>query len=201
MKPAIFSLLLIPALASTAALAAGDAERGKAKSAQCIACHGADGNSVNPQWPKIAGQSTQYLYKQLQMFKEKQRVNPLMNPQVASLSEQDMHDLAAYFESQTPTPGATDEQLLELGEAIYRGGNREEGVPACISCHGPKGSGNPAAVFPRLSYQHAAYVAQRLYNYRDGKEVYPGSEVMSDVVKRLSDEEIEAVSSYVQGLH
>ena len=184
-----------------AASAAGDPERGKMKAAQCVACHGTDGNSVNPQWPKIAGMAEQYIYKQLRMFKQKQRVNPLMNPQASMLSDQDMHDLAAYYRMQAPSPGATDEKLLKPGEAIYRGGIPEEGVPACMSCHGPNGSGNPPAGFPRLSYQHAAYVAQRLRNYRDGKESYPGSEIMTGVVARLSDEEIEAVSSYVQGLH
>ena len=196
---------LLPLLASIAfagtATAEGDPERGKAKTAQCVACHGPDGNSPNPLWPKIAGQSERYIYKQLQMFKRNERVNPLMNPQTAALSEQDMHDLAAYYSSQTASPGATDEKMLELGQAVYRGGNPEEGVPACMSCHGPKGSGNPAALFPRLSHQHAAYVAQRLRNYRDGKETYPGAEVMSGVVKRLTDEEIEAVAAYVQGLH
>ena len=194
-----FPLLFVLAIPN--AFAVGDAERGKTKTAQCVACHGVNGNSVNPQWPKIAGQSTQYIYKQLQMFKKKQRVNPLMNPQVAALSEEDMHDIAAYYAAQATSPGATDEKLLELGQAIYRGGIPQEGVPACMSCHGPKGSGNPAAGFPRVSYQHAVYVEQRLRNYRDGKEVYPGAEIMSGVVKRLSNEDIKAVSSYVQGLH
>ena len=183
------------------AVSAGDAEQGKAKSAQCVACHGADGNSVNPQWPKIAGQSAGYIYKQLQMFKQMQRVNALMAPMVANLSEQDMHDLAAYYASREMSPGAAAEQLVEAGQLIYRGGVPEKGVPACMSCHGPRGSGNPAALFPRLSYQHATYTVQRLREYRDGKADYPGAEVMSGVSTRLSDEEIEAVASYIQGLH
>ncbi len=202
MKP--LTLLSLPAiaLAGTAAAAdAGDPERGRTKTVQCIACHGPSGNSANPQWPKIAGQSKEYIYKQLQMFKQRQRINPLMNPQAAVLSEQDMRDVAAYYESQTVSPNATDENLFELGKAIYRGGIPEEGVPACMSCHGPSGSGNPAAGFPRLSHQHAAYVAQRLRNYRDGKETYPNAEIMSGVVGRLNNDEIKAVSSYVQGLH
>ena len=199
MKLLVFLTLLCTT--TVAAAEAGDPERGKTKTAPCVACHGANGNSVNPQWPKIAGQSKEYIYKQLQMFKLKQRVNPLMNPQVAALSEQDMRDIAAYYESQAPSPGATDEKLLELGQAIYRGGVFKKGVPACMSCHGPAGGGNPAAGFPRVSYQHSVYVAQRLRNYRDGKEVYPNAEIMSGVVNRLNDAEIEAVSSYVQGLH
>ena len=201
MKPLIVLFLLGVAAVVGVASAAGDAERGKTKTAQCVACHGVDGNSINPEWPKIAGQSPQYIYKQLQMFKNKQRVNPLMSAQVAVLSEQDMHDIAAYYAAQPTSPGATEESLLELGQAIYRGGIPEEGVPACMSCHGPTGSGNPAAGFPRVSYQHANYVEQRLLNYRDGKETYPGSEIMNGVVRRLSDEQIKAVSSYVQGLH
>ncbi len=200
--PMLAGLLLL-ACNSGFAESAGDAEQGKAKSAQCVACHGADGNSINPQWPKIAGQSAEYIYKQLQMFKQKQRINPLMNSQVANLSEQDMHDLAAYYTSQTISPGAADEQLLEAGQLIYRGGIPEKGVPACMSCHGPKGSGNPAALFPRLSYQHAPYTAERLHEYRarDEDYNYPGAEIMFGVSERLSDEEIEAVSSYIQGLH
>ena len=193
--------MLILAWSGGFAASAGDAEQGKAKSAQCVACHGVDGNSVNPQWPKIAGQSADYIYKQLQMFKQMQRVNPLMNPQMANLSEQDMHDLAAYYASQAMSPGAADERLVEAGQLIYRGGIPEKGVPACMSCHGPSGSGNPAALFPRLSYQHATYTAQRLREYRDGKADYSGAEVMSGVSERLNDKEIEAVASYIQGLH
>lgn len=201
MKAAVLFLPIGLLWAAGLAIAAGDPEKGKAKSAQCVACHGVDGNGVNPQWPKIAGQSAAYIYKQLKLFKQMQRVNPLMNPQASVLSEQDMHDLAAYYESQETSSGAADEKLLELGQLVYRGGIPEKGVPACMSCHGPRGSGNPAALFPRLSYQHATYTAQRLRDYRDGKVTYPGAEIMSGVVSRLSDEEAEAVASYIQGLH
>ena len=201
MKRFTLLFLLSFTLMGNFALAAGDIAKGQAKSAQCVACHGVDGNSTNPLWPKIAGQSAQYIYKQLEMFKMKIHINPLMNAQAATLSEQDMHDLAAYFSSQKTSIGTTDEKLLELGQKVYRGGIPDKGVPACMSCHGPKGGGNPAAHFPKLSHQHAAYVAHELRDYRDGKEEYPSAKIMSGVVSRLSDEEIEAVASYVQGLH
>ena len=194
-------LLLLILLPFDGLAATGDAGKGKAKSVQCVACHGVDGNSVNPQWPKIAGQSAAYIYKQLQMFKQMKRVNVLMNPQAGMLSEQDMHDLAAYYSSLKRSPGATDEELLEAGQLIYRGGIPDKGVPACMSCHGPRGSGNPAALFPRVSYQHATYSSQRLRDYRDGKVTYPGAEIMSGVSTRLSDEDIRAVAAYLQGLH
>ena len=193
--------ILWPSLVAFSALAtAGNMELGKQKSAQCVACHGPDGNSVNPQWPKIAGQSAQYIIKQLNFFKNNERINPLMNLQALRLSEEDINNLAAHYETQTTSPGAADESLFELGQSIYRGGNPKVGVPACISCHGPNGAGNPAAGFPKLSYQHATYTAARLKKYRSG-EKYSGAEIMNGVSTFLSDQDIEAVASYIQGLH
>ena len=116
------------------------------------------------------------------------------------MSEEDINNLAAHFETQTTSPGAADENLFELGQSIYRGGNPKVGVPACISCHGPNGAGNPAAGFPKLSYQHATYTAARLKKYRSG-EKYSGAEIMNGVSTFLSDQDIEAVASYIQGLH
>ena len=195
----ILFLSIVFALVSTVATA-GDIALGAQKSTQCVACHGSDGNSGNPQWPKIAGQSAQYIVTQLNFFRENERVNPLMNPQVSLLSDDDVQNLAVYFESQTTSPGATDPDLLEMGQNLYRGGNPKTGVPACISCHGPNGAGNPAAGFPKLSYQHAAYITDRLKKYRAG-EKYSGAEIMNGVVIYLSDTEIKAVASYIQGLH
>ena len=181
--------------------AQSDVELGKSISMSCAACHSADGNSVNPQWPKIAAQSAQYIIKQLKHFKNNERVNPLMNSQAAALSDDDMKHLAAYFESIERSPGAADEKLVEAGEKLYRGGNSESGVPACISCHGPNGKGNPAAGFPNISYQHAPYTIERLKKYRSAAESYAGVEIMNSIAAKLTDEEIEAVSSYMQGLH
>lgn len=151
----IHSLTLVSAfLCATSVMAAGDVAAGKQKSAACAACHGVDGNSSNPEWPKLAGQNPQYLYKQLVDYKENRRENALMAGQVAPLSDQDMQDLAAYFSSQTGTPGSVDPAQVGLGETVYRGGNLKTGVAACSACHGPTGVGNPAAKFPKISGQH-----------------------------------------------
>lgn len=184
----------------TAIIAEGDPEAGAGKVTTCVACHGVGGNSTNPEWPKLAGQGAKYIIKQLQLFRDNQRINSLMNAQVANLSDRDMADIAAYYQNQAPLPSAADESLATLGEQIYRGGIAESKVPACLSCHGPDGAGNPAANFPRVSYQHATYLTARLRQYRAG-ETYPGSEIMNDVAKGLTDEQIEAVASYMQGLH
>ncbi|MBS1225670.1 MAG: cytochrome c subfamily, partial [Proteobacteria bacterium] len=130
---------------ATAALAAGDPTAGKAKSAVCAACHNADGNSAVTQYPKLAGQSADYLVKQLQEYKSGARVNAIMVGMVAPLSPQDMEDLAAYFASQQIARGTTDPALAPAGEAMFRGGNLTSGVAACSACHGATGAGNPAA--------------------------------------------------------
>ena len=136
---------------ATAALAAGDPTAGKAKSAVCAACHNADGNSTVTQYPKLAGQSADYLVKQLQEYKSGARVNAIMVGMVAPLSPQDMEDLAAYFSSQQVARGAADPALAPAGEAMFRGGNLTSGVAACAACHGATGAGNPAAKFPALA--------------------------------------------------
>ncbi|MGH8501227.1 MAG: c-type cytochrome [Gammaproteobacteria bacterium] len=180
---------------------AADAQAGQAKSAPCAACHGVDGNSVNPQWPKLAGQHPQYIYKQLQDFKSKARVNPIMNAQAASLSQKDMRDLAAYYAAQTTAPAAADKDKLWSGERVYRGGVAARDVPACMACHGPAGAGNAAAVFPKLSHQHAQYVAAQLRAYRAGERTNDPAEMMRDIAGRMSEAEIEAVAQYISGLH
>jgi cytochrome c553 len=184
------------------AVAAGDIAAGKAKSATCAGCHGVDGNSANPEWPKLAGQHADYLEKQLHDFKAgAERSNAMMAPMVASLSEQDMADLAAYYSAQTLQVGAADESLVERGEKIYRGGNPVTGVAACIACHGPAGAGNPAANFPALSGQHAKYVENQLYAFKKGDRSNDAGKMMRNTAAKMTAEEIEAVSSYVQGLH
>ena len=193
--------ILSVSLLCGSAWAVGDPEQGLAKSQVCVACHNVDGNSTNVEWPKIAGQSAAYIYKHLQFFKTGQRVNPLMNSLAMGLSEQDMHDLASYYESMKISPGSADKELVETGGHLYRGGNLKTGVPACIACHGPRGNGNPAAGFPKLSHQHATYVANRLRNYRAGAYNYPGAEIMNGISTNMTDDEISAVSSYIQGLH
>ena len=205
MKISIQLLLLILVFGCHSLFAAGDAEAGKAKSAPCAACHGVDGNSANPAWPKLAGQGAPYIVDQLSKFKEGIRRNPLMDAQAAGLSEQDMHDLAAFYSTQTTTPGAANPELVELGEAIYRGGIINKAVTACSACHGPTGAGNIPAKFPKLSGQHADYTESRLIAYRaidpTLEKTYPAASIMVSVTERLTDTEIKALAQYIQGLH
>jgi cytochrome c553 len=189
------------ALSVSGAQAAGDAASGKAKSATCAGCHMADGNSVNPIWPKLAGQYPGYLYKQIMDFKSGVRKDPTMSAMAAPLTEQDADDLAAWFSSQQPTPGAADPDQVALGQRIYRGGNADTGVAACTACHGPTGAGNPAANFPRISGQHAAYVEKALKDFRAGDRANDAGKMMQGVAAKMSDKEIAAVAQFVQGLN
>lgn len=189
-------------------LVQGDADAGKQKSATCAACHGADGNSTSPEFPKLAGQHATYIVKQLRNFKagsdpestEVVRMNPTMNGMAAPLSEQDMQDLAVYFENQTMVPGEADPDLVDLGRQIYQGGNMATGVPACMACHSPTGLGNTAAAFPRLAGQHAQYMEAQLKAFRAGQRANDPGQMMRNAAARMTDEEIKAVASYIQGL-
>lgn len=182
-------------------LAAGSKEAGQAKSATCMACHGMDGNSANPEWPSLAGQHPSYIVKQLRHFKAGERQNPLMTPMAAILSDQDMEDLAAYFGSQTLRPtGETEPSKLKLGQRIYRAGLMDRSVPACASCHGPAGAGNPGAGYAAIAGQHATYAALQLRAYKSGTRATDPNMMMRNVASKLSEEEIDAVASYIQGL-
>ena len=180
----------------------GSAEDGKTKAVTCAACHGADGVSVNPLWPNIAGQAAPYLVTQLKAFKDGARKDPLMTSQAMMLSDQDMADLAVYFESlPAPAQSVANPDLVTTGEALYRGGEVSKQVAACMACHGPTGTGNPAAGYPALKGQHAAYTAKQLRDYASGERVSDGkTRVMRDIAGKLSEEEIAALASYVQGL-
>ena len=198
------SLLLGGSLAATSAHAQeGSVEAGRAKSATCAACHGVDGNSVTPDWPMLAGQHANYIVKQLRAFKSGERTDVTMKPFADMLSEQDMLDVAAYFESQKPTPKGADPSLVNLGQQIYRGGVPARGVAACIACHGPDGSGNPLAAYPRISSQHAAYTTKQLNAYRlgDRRSDVDMNQMMRNVAAQLFEDEIRALASYVQGLN
>ena len=184
------------------AWAEGDAAAGQTKSAVCAACHQADGNSTNPEWPKLAGQHAAYIVKQLMDYKAQEtRSNALMLGQVANLSEQDMLDLAAWFASRPTSGGFVDEAQVELGKRIYHGGNGKSGVPACMGCHGPSGVGDPVAGFPRLAGQHATYVAGQLEMFRTETRSNDARRMMRDVAVKLTPAEMAAVSAYVGGLH
>ena len=181
--------------------AQGSVDAGRAKSATCAACHGVDGNSVTPDWPSLAGQHPEYIAKQLKAFKSGDRKSVTMLPFAQMLSDEDALDVAAYFSAQKPTPKGADPALISLGQQIYRGGLPSRGIPACIACHGPTGHGNPFAAFPRIGWQHAAYVTQTLQAYKSGDRASDGaSQMMRNVASLLKDDEIRALASYVQGL-
>lgn len=196
-----FGLLLATMIASAQPLVDGNAKSGKMKSTVCAACHAADGNSTIPQYPKLAGQHATYLFQQLKHFKSGKRDNAIMRIQAARLSVQDMKDLAVYFSQQTMQLAAADEDLVDRGAEIYHAGDVDNGVPACAGCHGPAGMGNAAAVFPRISGQHAQYIAQELKAYRAGERSgYSKAEIMTGVAQNLTNADIKAVASYLQGL-
>ncbi|HJR71865.1 MAG TPA: c-type cytochrome [Gammaproteobacteria bacterium] len=197
------AILLMAALTVTAEGQEGSVEAGRLKSATCAACHGVDGNSVTPDWPMLAGQHASYIVRQLQAFKNGERTDVTMKPFADLLSDQDMLDVAAYFAAQTPTPKGADPALVSLGQQIYRGGVPARGIAACIACHGPDGSGNPLAAYPRVSWQHAAYVTKQLNAYRSGDRTsdVDFDQMMRNVARTLVDDEIRALSSYVQGLN
>lgn len=196
----VVSLMLL----SLPAFAKGDPAAGQAKSAICAACHGMDGNSTVPTWPKLAGQHEQYLVRQVSLIKSGARMVPEMAGITPGLSEQDIEDISAYFASQANNGGVADQSLVKMGERIYRAGNAESGVPACMACHGPAGEGNPLSGYPALAGQHAVYTAKMLTNFRSGEnygEKDAPSKIMNGSAGELTDEEIQAVASYIQGLH
>ena len=181
---------------------------GATKSAVCSACHGPNGNSVNPDWPRLAGQSAVYIAEQLRLFRSGLRANPVMQPLAATLSDQDINDLAVYYEAQTPTGLEADPSYWQGGQALYVRGDRAREVPACIACHGPVGRGNLAAGYPSLRAQQSVYVVKQLNDYASGAR-YAGPNplqasrngtMMFTVAKRLTPEQIRDVASYVQGM-
>jgi cytochrome c553 len=204
MKKVLMIALATLAVTSSASVLAevkGDAAAGKQKAAPCAACHGADGNSAVATYPKLAGQQASYIAKQLQNFKEDKRVDPIMGAQAKPLSEQDMADLAAYYESQTAKEGQGDQTKVALGEAIYKGGNIGNGVAACASCHGPTGEGNAAAKFPQIAGQHADYTKKQLNAFKKAERANDAGNMMRNIAEGMTDEEIDAVAEYIAGLH
>jgi len=188
---------------SAAAPASGSAEAGQAKATSCVACHGVGGNSINPVWPVLAGQHQEYIVKQLKAFKNDERTDPLMTPMAKALSDEDMADLGAYFAAQASTGNLEAEpSKVSEGQRLYRSGEPITGVAACAACHGPAGVGNPTAKYPSIRGQHSAYVAAQLKAYRSGtrKTDQPQNQMMRNIAAKLSDVQIEAVASYVQGL-
>jgi cytochrome c553 len=202
MLAALGMCFLVNGLAVAEGLVEGDAAAGKVKSVTCGACHGADGNSVNPVWPSIAGQHATYIVDQLQAFKTGTRIEPLMLGQVMMLSDEDMRNLAVYYaDMPAAAKSVADPATVDRGERLYRGGDRDNRTSACIACHGPTGRGNPAASYPSLKGQYATYNAAQLRAYASGARKSDGpTRVMRDIAAKLSEEDIVAVSSYIQGL-
>ncbi|MGH1471990.1 MAG: c-type cytochrome [Cellvibrionaceae bacterium] len=215
LKPASVMIgALIGVLAfSNGAVAQGDATAGKAKTTACAACHGADGNSPAAIYPSIAGLGEKYLLKQLQDIQSEERAIPEMTGQLNAMSDQDLQNIAAFYAGQnlalTGAKALTvklnsgeETDGLKLGEALYRFGNVEVGVPSCTGCHSPTGQGNAPAGYPRLGGQHADYIAKQLKAFRGGERVNDGEQMtMRAIASRLSDAEIASVSAYIAGLH
>ncbi len=195
-KQLIAALILVGATGF--AHAAGDAAAGKTKAAACAACHMADGNSMIPTFPKIAGQHVPYVVKQLTAFKAGTRKDATMFGMTAALSEQDMADIAAYFATQSTSVGTADAAKAAIGKKIYQGGNKETGLAACMACHGPAGKGNAGAKFPSITGQHTAYTIKQLKDFRSGAR---SDLMMNDIATKMSDAEIDSVAEFIQGLH
>ncbi|EDN66798.1 cytochrome c4 [Beggiatoa sp. PS] len=202
-------------VATIPANAAGNIEAGKTKSQACMACHGVDGNSLIPMFPKIAGQSVSYIVKQLQDFKAKRRAdldNLGMAPMADSLNEQDRENLAAYFSSQTLKPASSNKaDLAKKGKQIYRKGQIKESVIACVGCHGLKGAGNNKTLefigkatvveAPAIGGQHAAYLVKQLKAFREEKRSNDVGKIMRNIAEGLTDEEMDAVAEYISTLN
>lgn len=183
------------------AFTGGDAATGATKAATCAACHGPTGNSTNPEWPKLAGQSSTYVYQQLKDFKSGTRKQAVMMGMANALTDQDMRDVAAHYAALKTTPGVASKDAVAVASRLYRAGDAARGLPACAACHGPTGAGNPGAAYPRLSGQHATYVGAQLRALRSGeRNVSANGQMMSAVAAKLTDKEIDSLASYVNGL-
>jgi cytochrome c553 len=191
---------VIGVIGGNVALAAGNAETGATKAVVCTACHGPNGNSVNPEWPSLAGLGADYIDAQLLNFKSAKRNNPIMMGIVTTLNPDDMADLAAYFGAQVNTGLEADPSFWKAGEQLYRAGDKDRGIPACMACHGPTGYGNEPAKFPALRGQHSVYVVKQLNDYASGARGTGPNGIMQTIAKRLSPDDMRNVSSYVQGL-
>ena len=206
MNKLLVSLLLtlgVSGIAQAAGTAlVGDAAAGQAKTVVCGACHGPDGNSMAPNFPKLAGQGDKYLLKQLHEIKDGKRQVLEMTGLLTNLSDQDLADIAAYYSSQKNSVGAADPALVERGQALFRGGDVEKGLPSCTGCHSPDGQGNAPAGFPHLGGQHASYIEKQLTDFREGDRTNDGDAMtMRTIAAKLSNKDIKALAQYIQGLH
>jgi cytochrome c553 len=197
----VSTVMLLGLGAGNVAAAAGDVQAGQAKaSTVCLACHGLDGNSVNPEWPSIAGQHEDYIIKQVKAFRAGERTNVLMSPISLTLTDKEIEDTAAYFATQKIKGKEAAKSKVDLGQQIYRGGIVDSKTPACIACHGPNGRGVAAASYPSIRSQYATQVALQLQAYKKGERKTDQNEMMRVIAAKLTDEQIDAVAQYVQGL-
>ena len=196
----ILAATISGAIFNTSALPAGSVEAGATKAAVCSACHGTNGNSINAEWPSLAGLGADYIAEQLKNFKDGKRSNPVMMPIVANLSPDDFADLGAYFDSLTNTGLEADPSYWAAGEKLYRGGDQNRGIPACQACHGPTGAGNEPAKFPALRGQHSVYLIKQLNDYASGTRTTGPNSIMQTIAKRLSPEDMRNLASYIQGI-
>jgi cytochrome c553 len=207
----VVSALTLGLAGATMAAEKGDATAGAAKASTCIACHGPGGNSLDVTLgPVIAGQNASYSRDQIRRIKTGQRPNPVMQPLVKDLTDQDIADVAAYFANQTPTGNEADPSYWKDGEKLYRSGDAARGIPACTACHGPQGRGNPAAGYPALQAQFAVYTVKQLDGYaadtryaRDAAgqpQAGPNAPIMKVIAARLTAEDRRNLASYLQGI-
>jgi cytochrome c553 len=185
---------------TTLAIPAPSAEAGATKAATCQACHGANGNSTNPDWPSLAGLGADYIAEQLNNFKTGKRSSPVMMPMTVNLTANDMADLGLYFDSLTNTGLEADPSFWQAGEKLYRGGDQARGIPACMACHGATGKGNEPAKFPALRGQQSTYVVKQLNDYASGTRATGPNGIMQTIAKRLSADDIRDLASYAQGI-
>jgi cytochrome c553 len=196
----ILAAAICGAVINTSAISAGSAEAGATKAVTCGACHGANGNSVNPEWPSLAGLGADYITEQLTNFKSGKRVNAIMLGMAATLSPDDMADLGAYFDSLKNTGLESDPSYWQAGQKLYRGGDPSRGIPACMACHGPTGAGNEPGKFPALRGQHSVYVIKQLNDYASGARTTGPNGIMQTIAKRLSPDDMRNLAAYVQGI-
>ena len=198
----VAGMLFFAALSMVPAAMAGNAEAGKTKAAACGGCHGMDGNSMIPAYPKLAGQNEAYIVKQIKDFKANStRQNAIMLGMAAGLSDEDAADIGAYYQSQQLASAATfDESKLVVGREIYKGGNLQTGVPACQACHGPNGSGTAGIGYPQLGGQYADYTLAQLKAFKDGTRTNDDKELMRSIVEKMSEEDMAAVANYIASL-
>jgi cytochrome c553 len=196
----ILSATIFSTFVSTSAFPAPSVEAGATKAATCQACHGANGNSTNTEWPSLAGIGADYIAEQLKNFKTGKRASPVMMPMAANLTPDDMADLGAYFDSLTNSGLEADPSFWQAGEKLYRGGDQARAIPACMACHGPTGRGNTPAKFPALRGQQPGYVVKQLNDYASGTRATGPNGIMQTIAKRLSPDDIRSLASYVEGI-